>query len=1032
MEGVSPLMYSCQQGDTQQIRHLIQRKPMCVKESDRTGKTALHYCAENTTVDAAQLLLKANPALINQPDEEGYTPLHLAVIAGNRTMLRYLLDHGAEVNLLDNERHSVVHWATVCGELEALDVILEAGAEASVEDIHGAYPIHYAAQMCGNSKKMIGSGSAGGPLGGPGSSQRYTGLSALKKLINHGVPVDVIDRDGRQPLLWAASSGSADAILALSNAGASVMAADKDGLTALHCAASRGHSDCLETLVALCGAEVDLLDANGCTALFYAVTLGHADCAQLLLDCGANPNHQDKKGRTPAYCGATKGQTETLRLLVQHQADLWIRSTKGDVPLHEAVACGRKDLVLWILRQWQQQQQQFGDQSACGSSSVVSGMAMSGAHVVNNDGRSPLHIAAINNNVEMCKILIDHGAEINCIMRTARGQLITPLDAALRRGNRGCAKFLQLHGGLAAAKLTDSRALQRALSQAYTENQRRVSVVVHNHAEMMDYPTDSQMSGRSSMIHLPHLAGHKSRTVSRLEDSATQTQVEESFFSENRDGAEVQLSSADMRLGETESGLRRRRIRRRAQQRRSLTDPRPPPNDEELRWKSRQRYSDDSGSESDDEQQLTGSRYHQQQRPNLSQYVSDGGAAGTGASGGDGSGRDKGSTSRLNNIDTVHLEPIVKLNEIVCDLAVRSQSILSNVGTESSGQKDSGFSDLLGRSEEDTKANASAVVRRTDSAAMLEHIRMSPPPSSDRLQDDMIQGSNLNEINSNRSSGSLNNQTTTHSPLMDDVESSRKRTFLLLRRTKSERQAENDGSSPNPPATTNANERVKYKAEIPISVVRAAQAKTRRYNLERKIFQQLLDLKQMQIRIGQANEQVFAKRLIDGFRKDAVTVGLRPYDGSYSFQQLEVYLYNQLRLVQGGRTLLPLVDAPTDREDIQQKPGSGAAMYGEMASESMTGSRTLSVDKCTHTTQRCPHAMYAYTTLPPACYTGVPCAAFIPYHKHHKPVNQQPLPGNTSNGTAKSTTENGRIILPKLNLNNNNNQKNVTNNKSSN
>ena len=57
----------------------------------------------------------------------------------------------------------------------------------------------------------------------------------------------------------------------------------------------------------------------------------------------------------PAYCGATKGQTETLRLLVQHQADLWLRSTKGDVPLHEAVACGRKDLVLWILRQCQQQ-----------------------------------------------------------------------------------------------------------------------------------------------------------------------------------------------------------------------------------------------------------------------------------------------------------------------------------------------------------------------------------------------------------------------------------------------------------------------------------------------------------------------------------------------------------------------------------------------------------------------------------------------------------------------------------------------------
>nr|CAH0106825.1 unnamed protein product [Daphnia galeata] len=152
---------------------------------------------------------------------------------------------------------------------------------------------------------------------------------------------------------------------------------------------------------------------------------------------------------------------------------------------------------------------------------------------------------------------------------------------------------------------------------------------------------------------------------------------------------------------------------------------------------------------------------------------------------------------------------------------------------------------------------------------------------------------------------------------------------------------------PHPP-TNPPSERIKYKAEIPISVIRAAQAKTRRYKLERKIFQQLLDLKQMQIRIGQANEQVFAKRLIDGFRKDAVTVGLRPYDGSYSFQQLEVYLYSQLRLVQGGRTLLPLVDSATDREDVTN------GLYGDVETESTNGgSRTMPVDKCTHTTQRC-------------------------------------------------------------------------------
>lgn len=140
---------------------------------------------------------------------------------------------------------------------------------------------------------------------------------------------------------------------------------------------------------------------------------------------------------------------------------MWLRSTKGDTALHEAVGSGRKELLLWLLRQRNH-----------------------AANLANKDGRCPLHVAAINNNVEMCKvclfkccflfsilimflvqILIDHDADINCIMRSSRGQLITPLDAALRRGNRDCAKFLVLHGGLPAAKLTDSRALSKALNQ---------------------------------------------------------------------------------------------------------------------------------------------------------------------------------------------------------------------------------------------------------------------------------------------------------------------------------------------------------------------------------------------------------------------------------------------------------------------------------------------------------------------------------------------------------------------------------------
>ncbi len=39
---------------------------------------------------------------------------------------------------------------------------------------------------------------------------------------------------------------------------------------------------------------------------------------------------------------------------------------------------------------------------------------------------------------------MDNRADINAIMRNSKGQLMTPLDAALYRGNRGCAKYIQV------------------------------------------------------------------------------------------------------------------------------------------------------------------------------------------------------------------------------------------------------------------------------------------------------------------------------------------------------------------------------------------------------------------------------------------------------------------------------------------------------------------------------------------------------------------------------------------------------------
>ncbi|BFF92570.1 ankyrin repeat and KH domain-containing protein mask [Drosophila madeirensis] len=419
-EGCSSLMYACQRGDIVQVLAQMRAKPQLLRQRDRSNRNALHYCAaqdleQTRDLVAAASIAIAAPELLESADEDGFTPLHLAVIQGNLAMVNLLLANKADVNAVDNEGHSVVHWATVCGEVESLRVVLSAGANVAQPDVNGGTPLHYAAQMCGASYDSKQQSSNSSKLA----------LEILGILLSHPQScVDVQDKDGRQPLLWAASAGSAKAVIALVKAGARVESADKDGLTALHCAGSRGHTECIDTLISLCGAPTDLIDSNGCTALHYAVTLGHADSTARLLDLEADPNRQDRKGRTPAHCGCAKGQFETLKLLKERGANLWLRNAKGDLPLHEAAASGRRELVEWLLAQRSKQ-----------------------VNTTSNDGRSLLHIAAANDYTDMCKLLLDYGGDVNAVYRNSRGLVLTPLDGALQRGHRSTAKFLQANGG---------------------------------------------------------------------------------------------------------------------------------------------------------------------------------------------------------------------------------------------------------------------------------------------------------------------------------------------------------------------------------------------------------------------------------------------------------------------------------------------------------------------------------------------------------------------------------------------------------
>ena len=80
--------------------------------TDHSGKTALHYCVENESTKIAEMIVNADQSLLDKKDEEGYSPLQLAVIAGNSATIEYLLQKGADLHAKDNEGHTAIHWAT--------------------------------------------------------------------------------------------------------------------------------------------------------------------------------------------------------------------------------------------------------------------------------------------------------------------------------------------------------------------------------------------------------------------------------------------------------------------------------------------------------------------------------------------------------------------------------------------------------------------------------------------------------------------------------------------------------------------------------------------------------------------------------------------------------------------------------------------------------------------------------------------------------------------------------------------------------
>ena len=111
---------------------------------------------------------------INAVNEDGETPLHMAVFNRNKDVFEFLIANGAEVNAKSNDGDTILHDVAWAGETEMVSILIKHGADVNARDNSGDTPLHEAV--------------------------RKGRTAAVKQLIMNGADVTVADRRGRTAL----------------------------------------------------------------------------------------------------------------------------------------------------------------------------------------------------------------------------------------------------------------------------------------------------------------------------------------------------------------------------------------------------------------------------------------------------------------------------------------------------------------------------------------------------------------------------------------------------------------------------------------------------------------------------------------------------------------------------------------------------------------------------------------------------------------------------------------------------------------
>ncbi|XP_076285606.1 uncharacterized protein LOC143211647 [Lasioglossum baleicum] len=321
----------------------------------------LHSAVYWRQVQMAKLLINYG-ANVNVKNCLGETPIVNAIYNRDTKMIELLLTNGADIK----EDPKILLAAVETGNLKIVEDILTDCADVNMllfdctEFYTWAPPLHKAVK-----RKQV---------------------QMVELLINYGANVNVKNSQGETPIVNAIKNRDTKMIELLLTNGADIKEDPKVVCTAVSCGNLKLVKDLLKN-----GAHVNMLHGGLDfihNLLHKAVDGKQVQMAKLLINYGANVNVKNSQGETPIVNAIKNRNTKLIELLLTNGADI----KEDPKVVGTAVRCGNQELVEDLLK---------------------NGADVNMLHGGLDFRHSLLHKAVDGKQVQMAKLLINYGANVN-------------------------------------------------------------------------------------------------------------------------------------------------------------------------------------------------------------------------------------------------------------------------------------------------------------------------------------------------------------------------------------------------------------------------------------------------------------------------------------------------------------------------------------------------------------------------------------------------------------------------------------------